>query len=195
MKLVFGLGNPGVAYTTSRHNAGFMALGQLSDRLGIPITRKKRNALVGEGTVEGGKVMLVLPQTYMNRSGDCVLDFAAFFKVQPEDIVIVYDDVDLPTGTVRVRLYGGPGTHNGMRDIVSKIMSEDFPRVRIGIGTPPPGWDLADYVLARPNEEDAQLLSRAAMLAAEAVHCLIKEGPDAAMRFNEQGKPEKPSSA
>ncbi len=184
MKLIFGLGNPGSAYENSRHNAGFVALDRLSERLLIPVARKKRKAIVGEGTVNGEKVLLIKPQTFMNKSGDCVLDFAAYYKADSKDLFVIYDDVDLPNGVLRVRETGGTGTHNGMRDIVSKIMTEDFPRFRIGVGAPPPGWDLADYVLGEPRGEEREAFLGAAALCAEAVQHALIYGLASAMRYN-----------
>lgn len=184
MKLIFGLGNPGVTYQNNRHNAGFMALDKLSKRLLIPVQKKKRKALVGVGTVGGEKVLLIKPQTFMNNSGDCVLDFAAYYKVDSKDLFVIYDDVDLDVGVLRIRAFGGAGTHNGMRDILSKIMTEDFPRFRIGIGAPPPDWDLADYVLGNPQGEERKALDATTALCAEAVHHALLYGVESAMRYN-----------
>ena len=184
MKLIFGLGNPGSAYENSRHNAGFVALEQLSKSLTIPVERKKRKALVGEGTIDGEKVLLIKPQTFMNNSGACVLDFAAYYKVDSKDLFVIYDDVDLPIGVIRVRESGGAGTHNGMRDIIASIKTEDFPRFRIGIGAPPPGWDLADYVLGKPQGAERDAFLHATALCAQAVHQALIGGVASAMRYN-----------
>jgi len=184
MVLIFGLGNPGPTYAQSRHNAGFLALDELSRRLRIPIDKSKRKAMLGEGQVNGEKVLLIKPQTFMNKSGDCVLDFAAFYKVPSQHLYVIYDDVDLKAGVIRVRESGGPGTHNGMRDIVAKIGTEDFPRFRVGIGTPPPEWDIADYVLSKPQGDESQTFIQATSLAAEAVHHALLFGVQSAMRYN-----------
>ena len=184
MKLIFGLGNPGPAYEKSRHNAGFLALGELSRRLCIPLVKKKYDARYGEGIVGGEKVLLIEPHTFMNKSGSCVLNFAAFYKVPSQSLFVIYDDVDLPTGVIRVRENGGAGTHNGMRDILAKINTEDFLRVRIGIGAPPPAWDIADYVLAKPQGDEEKAFMDTAALAAEAVHHALVHGVQSAMRYN-----------
>jgi PTH1 family peptidyl-tRNA hydrolase len=184
MMLVFGLGNPGTAYRNSRHNAGYLALEELSGKIGIPISKKKFNAGYGEGQVNGEKVLLIEPHTFMNNSGVCVLDFASFYKVPSQSLLVIYDDVDLPPGVIRVRESGGAGTHNGMRDILSKIHTEDFPRVRIGTGAPPPEWDMADYVLSRPVGEEEHAFKQAVSLAAEAVQHSLQYGVASAMRYN-----------
>ncbi len=184
MMLIFGLGNPGSAYEKSRHNAGFLALAELSKRLSIPIAKKKFNAKYGEGIVGGEKVLLIEPQTFMNKSGSCVLAFAAFYKVPSQNIMVIYDDVDLPCGAIRIRESGGAGTHNGMRDILANIQTEDFPRVRIGVGAPPKEWDIADYVLSKPQGEEEKAFLNATVMAAEAVHHALMHGVQSAMRFN-----------
>ncbi len=184
MKLIFGLGNPGPAYEKSRHNAGFLALAELSRRLNIPLIKKKYDARYGEGIINGEKVLLIEPHTFMNKSGSCVLNFAAFYKVPSQSILVIYDDVDLPCGVIRIRESGGAGTHNGMRDILVKIHTEDFPRVRIGVGSPPPSWDIADYVLAKPQGEEEKTFLNTTALAAEAVHHALLYGVQSAMRYN-----------
>lgn len=164
------------------HNAGFGALDKVAWHYGVDIDRKKRGALTGE--VRGDiNALLIKPQTYMNHSGECVLDFAAYYKAQPEDIIVIYDDIDLPLGDIRVRAGGGAGTHNGMRDIVKQIGSCEFPRVRIGIGPKPEQWDIVDYVLSRPqNDEDKKKLEAAYKRAASAVVSILTEGVELAQR-------------
>ena len=147
---------------------------------------------MGQGFVNGEKVMLIKPQTFMNRSGGCVFEYAAFYKAESTDLWVIYDDIDLPAGIVRLRAKGGAGTHNGMRDIIARLGTEQFPRFRVGVGGPPPGWDLADYVLAKPRGEEAELFEQAIARAAEAAEYALKNGVEAAMRYNgSQPNPEK----
>ena len=186
MRLIIGLGNPGDRYAHSRHNAGFDVLEILSQKLGIPIKKLKCRAVVGEGTAGGDRVALIKPQTFMNLSGLSVADALSWFKVAPEDTLILSDDIDLPMGTVRVRPHGGAGTHNGLKHILQCTGSDRFPRVRVGVGAPPPEWDLADWVLSSyPNEESRKIMFDAYCRAAEAAQCFLTEGIDLAMnRYN-----------
>lgn len=182
-KLIFGLGNPGPDYAKTPHNVGFMAVDNIAAKYGVRVEKSKRDARIA--VVRELNALLIKPQTFMNLSGKCVLDFAAYYKAQPEDIIVIYDDIDLKLGSIRVRGSGGPGTHNGMRDIIQRISTKDFPRVRIGIGPKPDEWKLADYVLSKPKGEAAELLQDACRRAAEAAICIIEEGVDAAQsKFN-----------
>lgn len=151
MKLIVGLGNPSNDYSMTYHNIGFMAADRLSDRLQTPgfVLDKKSNAYISDCNIHGQKALLVKPNTYMNLSGDAVGFIARYYKIEPHDILVIYDDIDMPKGTVRARLSGSAGTHNGMRDIVAKLGSIDLARVRIGIGAKPNYMALADYVLSK----------------------------------------------
>lgn len=183
MFLIVGLGNPGSKYEHTRHNVGFDVVEILSQKLNLPVGRTKCQAQVGEGTYEGQRIALCRPQTYMNLSGASVQALMHWYKVPPENLLVIYDDVDLPPGKLRVRPSGGPGTHNGMRSIVGEIGSEAFPRIRVGIGDKPEGWELADWVLSHyAAKEERQLAFDAYMLAADAALCFVKEGVEAAMR-------------
>lgn len=186
MVLIVGLGNPGAKYNHTRHNVGFDVVDIISQKTGIPIKKKKSQALVGEGTVDGQRVVLALPQTYMNLSGQSVRALMDWYKVSPEKVLVIYDDIDLPPGAVRLRPHGGPGTHNGMRSIVECLGTQGFPRVRVGIGGKPPEWDLADWVLSHyESKETRQVAFDAYLTAADAALCFLKEGIEAAMqRFN-----------
>jgi PTH1 family peptidyl-tRNA hydrolase len=146
--LIVGLGNPGPRYDNTRHNVGFDAVDLLAARQGIKITKLKHKALIGEGFIEGKKVMLVKPQTFMNCSGESVRDIIEWYKIPVNNIILIYDDVDLEPGRVRVRSKGSSGTHNGMKSVIYQIQSDQFPRIRIGIGKAPENWDLADYVFS-----------------------------------------------
>lgn len=183
--IIVGLGNPGNRYDNTRHNVGFNAVDLLARKYGISVTKLKHKALYGDGNIDGTKVMLVKPQTYMNLSGESVRDIAEWYKVPLSSIVLIYDDVDLPLGKIRVRPKGSSGTHNGMRSILYHLQSEDFPRVRIGIGRPPEGWELADFVLGRFSEDERKIISESITRAAEAAVDIIKSGAEAVMsRYN-----------
>ena len=158
--VVIGLGNPGRKYAETRHNVGFWVVELLASKHKIKISKLKFKALYGEGVICGKRVLLVMPQTYMNLSGESVRDIISWYKISVKNIIIIYDDIDLPTGRIRVRPKGSAGTHNGMRSVIYQIMSDEFPRVRVGIDKPPEGWDLADYVLSKFSKEDKEKLQR-----------------------------------
>ncbi len=158
VKLIVGLGNYGKEYERTYHNIGFLALDDVAERLRASDFAQKNNALVSDTGVGDSRVLLVKPLTYMNRSGDAVEYFARFYKIAPKDILVLYDDIELAVGTVRARLSGSAGTHNGMRDIVGALGSTEFARVRIGIGFKPDYMNLADYVLSKITATDAQKL-------------------------------------
>lgn len=176
-KLIFGLGNPGADYADTLHNVGFNTVDIIAQEKGLA-ERKRRDALVYD--LKEYDALLIKPQTFMNLSGKCVLDFAHYYKAKPEDIIVIYDDIDLRLGSIRVRGAGGAGTHNGMRDIIKHIATEGFPRVRVGIGPKPDRWDLVDYVLSRPRGEDAKLLQQACEQAAGAALAIVREGVEKA---------------
>ena len=180
--LIVGLGNPGGQYALTRHNAGFMAAEALSGQTGIVMSKKKHQALLGEGMIGGQKVLLAMPQTYMNNSGESVRAIIDFYKIPLQRVLVIVDDIDLPLGQLRIRMKGGAGTHNGMRSLLDHLGSEAFARVRIGVGAPPSGWDLADFVLARMREEDKAALQEAAGRAAAAAAVFVKEGIESAMQ-------------
>ncbi len=183
MHLIVGLGNPGAKYEHTRHNVGFDVVSVLSQKLNLPVKRLRCKAVVGEGTVDGQRVALCLPQTFMNLSGESVQALMGWYKVPPENLIVIYDDVDLPPGKLRVRPSGGPGTHNGMRSIVELTGTEAFPRIRVGIGPQPEGWELADWVLSHyATQEERQVAFDAYVSAADAALCLVREGVEAAMR-------------
>ena len=186
MYVVAGLGNPGLIYRKSRHNAGFQALDALAGRLHIRVTKRGKNGLYGEGVYRGERVLLVKPQTYMNLSGDCVQKLLHFYKVPPEHLIVMYDDIDLPTGSLRIRANGSAGTHNGMRSVVACVNSENFPRIRIGVGKQGEG-ELKDYVLGKPSKADQALLEETFEKAAEAAELIIAgDISKAQMRFNKK---------
>ena len=186
--IVVGLGNPEKKYEHTRHNVGFDVLQVLSQKLDIPLNKLRCKALTGEGRIGGERVVLAAPQTYMNLSGQSVVELLRWYKADAKHLMVVYDDVDLPQGRLRVRAGGSAGTHNGMRNIVYLTGRDDFPRVRIGIGKPEPGRDLAAYVLGKYPPEARQAMFDAFLRAADAVQAIVTDGAEAAMaRFNGEG--------
>ncbi len=186
MKLIVGLGNPGREYEHSRHNAGFDVMSILSEKAGIPIKKIRCKALVGEGTVDGNRVALALPQTFMNLSGEAVVALMQWYKVPPEDTLIILDDIDLKLGQMRIRAGGSAGTHNGMRNILYLSGSDRFPRVRVGVGAQPPEWDLKDWVLSSYHtEEERKTMYDTFLRAADAALFFASHPIDLVMnRFN-----------
>ena len=182
MYLIVGLGNPGAKYAHTRHNVGFDVLDALSRKLGVSISRERDNALIGECFVGGQKVILALPQTYMNLSGESVMPLANYFKIPPENLLVVYDDIDLPQGHIRIRKNGSAGTHNGMRSIVGLLGYENFPRLRVGVGQKREGYELADWVLGHYIGEEQEVADKAFALAADAIVDYIQNGIESAMR-------------
>lgn len=186
MHVVVGLGNPGLLYKRSRHNAGFQALDVLADTLHFNVTKRGFSGMYGEGLYRGERLVLVKPTTYMNLSGDCVQSILHFFKCPVENLIVLYDDIDLPVGALRIREKGSAGTHNGMRSIVASVNSENFPRVRIGVGSNSDG-DLKNYVLGKPGKDEQLELATAFHDATDAVR-LILEGklPEAQAQYNKK---------
>lgn len=186
--LVVGLGNPGSQYKNTRHNAGFCALDAYCAKTGQRISQMKFKALVGDGTLGGKRVLFMKPQTFMNLSGEAVRDAAAFYKIPPEHIVVLFDDISLPVGRLRVRAKGSAGGQNGVKNIIYQLGSDLFPRVKIGIGAKPhPDYDLADWVLSKFSAEELPTLQEAAARAMDAAAEIIANGTaSAAQKFNGQ---------
>jgi len=185
MYVIIGLGNPGTRYEKTRHNVGFDAIDLLSKKHNIGMTKIKHKAVIGDGTIEGCRVLLVKPQTFMNLSGESVREIIEWYKIPTRNIIILYDDIDLPVGKLRIRPNGSSGTHNGMRSVIYQIQSEDFPRIRIGVDKPPQGWDLADFVLSKFLSDERKIVDDVIENATRAVEVILKSGVDNAMnRFN-----------
>lgn len=185
MKLIVGLGNPGDKYAGTRHNIGFSVIVNLADRYNVGMSESKQKAAVGKCVIGGEKVLLAMPQTYMNLSGDSVRALADYYHLEPEEILVVYDDINLDVGKLRMRAGGSAGGHNGMKDIIAKLGTQDYPRLRLGVGAKPSGMDLADYVLGRFPKDELPLVRETVDRAADAVECFIKEDVETAMnRFN-----------
>lgn len=184
--IIVGLGNMGDQYDHTRHNVGFDVIDQLADSLDLPVQRLKFKALTNTATLGGEKVLLMKPVTFMNLSGEAVEPAAAFYKVPSDHIIVLSDEVALPPGKLRVRPSGSAGGHNGLKNIIAHLHSDQFPRIRIGVGGKPhPDYDMADWVLGKPQGEDREKIDEAIKRAAQAVECYIREGPDRAMgKFN-----------
>jgi PTH1 family peptidyl-tRNA hydrolase len=186
--LVAFLGNPGPRYEGTRHNAGFMTADAFARAHKVEINRQRFRALTGVCELGEEKLLLMKPQTFMNLSGEAAAQAAKFYKIPPERILVVSDDVALPVGQLRIRRKGSAGGHNGLRSLISELGSDAFPRVRIGVGAPPhPDFDMADWVLSPFRDDDAETIRTAAKQAAEACVCYLKNGPDEAMtRYNQK---------
>ena len=186
--LIVFLGNPGPRYAFTRHNAGFLTGDALAEKLGVSVQRLRFRALTGQAEIAGQKVLLMKPQTMMNLSGDAVAPAAKFYKVPPERILVVSDEVSLPIGQIRIRKKGSAGGHNGLKSIIARLGSDQFPRIRVGVGAPPhPDYDMADWVLGAFQNQDAETIRAAAEAAAEACVSYIQDGPDKAMsKFNQK---------
>lgn len=191
MYIIAGLGNPGGKYDNTRHNAGFRVMDILADRMGILVEEKKHKALCGRGVLEGQKVILLKPQTFMNLSGESIRAAADFYKVEPENVLVVYDDISLEPGQLRIRAKGSAGGHNGMKNIIAHLGTQEFPRVKVGIGEKPKGMDLADYVLSCFSKGEQELMGQAFKEAARAVAVILGQGIESAMNeFNAKKKVE-----
>lgn len=190
MYIIAGLGNPGKRYENTRHNIGFITVDRLGENHGIKINKIKHKALVGEGSIAGQKVLLVKPQTYMNLSGQSIREIISFYKPDISKLIVVYDDIDLPPGNMRIRPSGSAGTHNGMRSIIYDLQRDDFPRVRIGIGGER-RMSLADYVTGGFNKEERQVMEESVVRAAAAVECILSDGIDKAMNLYNKRKEDK----
>lgn len=162
MYIIVGLGNPERKYDGTRHNIGFSALTVLADTYGISMDIKKHKAVCGKGVIEGQKVLLAMPQTYMNLSGESVRELVDYYKINPEEeLIVIYDDINLAPGKLRIRPKGSAGGHNGIKNIIAHLGTQIFPRIRVGVGEKPKGWDLADYVLGRFSREEEPVIREA----------------------------------
>ncbi len=186
MYIIAGLGNPGRDYVNTRHNIGFEAVCAIASKYGIKFNKNKFCAEVGEGRIGGERVILLKPQTFMNLSGESIRPARDFYKVSDENIIIIYDDISLPLGKLRIREKGSAGGHNGMKSIIYQLGSDVFPRIKIGVGAPQnEGYDLADYVLGHFSKEEVKILTETVIRAADAVECIITDSAQMAMsKFN-----------
>jgi peptidyl-tRNA hydrolase len=181
--VIVGLGNPGNKYENTRHNVGFDTIDLLSAKYDIKVTKLKHKALIGDGKIKDERVLLVKPQTFMNLSGESVRELVEWFKVPVDKLIVLYDDIDLPLGKVRIRPGGSSGTHNGMKSVIYQIQQDGFPRIRIGIDKAPEGWELADYVLSKFNSDERKIINDSISRAAEAAATIVVSGVNAAMNM------------
>lgn len=184
--LVVGLGNPGPKYEWTRHNMGFLVIDELAEREKIPVQKLKYRALANTAVIGGRSVLLMKPTTYMNLSGESVGEAARFYKIPPERVLVISDDVALPQGKLRIRRSGSAGGHNGLKNIISHLGSDQFPRIKVGVGGKPhPDHDMADWVLGKFTGQDRKVMEEAIARAADAVTLFLEQGPDQAMaKFN-----------
>lgn len=184
MKVVVGLGNPEKKYDGTRHNIGFAVIDYVADAYNISMDIKKHKGVCGKGVIAGEKVVLVKPQTYMNLSGECVRQVMDFYKSEIEDVIVIFDDISLEPGKIRIRPKGSAGGHNGIKSIIAHC-GENFPRIKCGVGEKPKGYDLADYVLGHFSKAEIPVINDEIKMAADALECMISQGNDDAMnKFN-----------
>ena len=190
MYLIAGLGNPGKQYEATRHNMGFDTIDCLVETHNVPQGGVKFNAMYGKGIIGGEKAILMKPLSYMNLSGGPIQEMSSYFKIDPEtELIVIYDDIDLEPGQLRVRKQGSAGGHNGIKDIIRRLGTEKFIRIRVGVGAKPKGWDLADFVLGHFSDSDRKLVDEGIRDAADAVELILSEGVDAAMNKYNRKKP------
>lgn len=185
MYIIVGLGNPTNKYDGTRHNVGFDCIDRLATEYSIAMDFVKHKAVCGTGYINGQKVILAKPQTYMNLSGESVRELSNYYKVSNEEIIIIYDDISLDVGKIRIRKKGSAGGHNGIKSIIQQIGTQEFPRIKVGVGNKPKEWDLADYVLGRFSKEDREMIDVTTKEVAKACEIMITDSIDAAMnQFN-----------
>ncbi len=191
MYVIVGLGNPGRKYENTKHNMGFLTIDAFAEKHDIKVNRIKHKALVGEGFISGKKVMLVKPQTYMNLSGQSVREIVSYYDIQPEELMVIYDDVDIPAGAIRIRKKGSAGTHNGMKSIIYDLQFDNFPRLRVGIGTENKG-DMINFVLSGFTGDDKKKVEAAITNSVSALEAWLDKGIDIAMGEYNTKKEKKP---
>ena len=181
MYLIVGLGNPEKDYNNTRHNMGFHTINKLAKQYKIEVTKNKFKSLYGTGIIEGEKVILLKPQTFMNLSGESIKEVMQFYKIEIEQLIVIYDDIDIDPGFIKIRKVGGPGTHNGMKSVIKELNTKNFKRVRVGLGMPDKKEDLIEYVIGAIADEDKQKLDKGTDLAKQAIIEIIENGIDVAM--------------
>lgn len=186
MYLIVGLGNPEEEYSNTRHNMGFDVINKLAEENNININKNKFQGLYGKGKINEEEVILLKPQTYMNLSGESIIEAINFYKIDLKDMIVIYDDIDVEPGKIKIRKKGGAGSHNGMKSVIENVNSEEFIRIRVGIGTPEHKNDMINYVIGKiPTEEEKEVLDKGTDKAKEAIKEILKNGIDSAMnKFN-----------
>ncbi len=183
MYLIVGLGNPEPEYSKTRHNMGFDVINKIATKYNIKVEKKGFNSLYGTGIIENEKVILCKPQTYMNLSGEAIIQFVNYYKIEPKNVIIIYDDIDIEPGVVKLRKKGGAGSHNGMKSVVENLKTTEFPHVRIGTGKPLIKSDLINYVIGKVSDENYEILLKGINIGLEAVEEILKNGIDRAMNY------------
>lgn len=181
MYYIVGLGNPGIQYENTRHNAGFISIDYLARKYSIDVRKIKFKSLIGQGVISGHKVMLVKPQTYMNNSGEAIREIYKYFNFDHDKLIVIYDDIDIDFGSIRIRKKGSAGTHNGMKSIIYNLEFDDFPRIKVAVGKKPSYMDLANFVLSGFSKNEAKILEEEVMLVGESIEMILDEGIDKTM--------------
>lgn len=181
MYYIVGLGNPGLQYENTRHNAGFISIDYLARKYDIDVRKIKFKSLIGQGVISGHKVMLVKPQTYMNNSGEAIREIYKYFDFEHDKLIVIYDDIDIDFGSIRIRKKGSAGTHNGMKSIIYNLEFDDFPRIKVSVGKKPSYMDLANFVLSGFSKDEAKIIEQEVELASDAIEMILEEGIDKAM--------------
>ncbi|MDU1316316.1 aminoacyl-tRNA hydrolase [Anaerococcus hydrogenalis] len=181
MYYIVGLGNPGLKYENTRHNAGFITIDYLARKYDIDVRKIKFKSLIGQGVISGQKIMLVKPQTYMNNSGEALREIFNYFDFDHDKLIVIYDDIDIDFGSIRIRKKGSAGTHNGMKSIIYNLKFDDFPRIKVSVGKKPEYMDLANFVLSGFSKEEAKIIEDEVILAGDAIKMIIEEGIEKAM--------------
>lgn len=181
MYYIVGLGNPGIQYENTRHNAGFITIDYLARKYSIDVRKIKFKSLIGQGVISGHKVMLVKPQTYMNNSGEAIREIYKYFDFEHDKLIVIYDDIDIDFGSIRIRKKGSAGTHNGMKSIIYNLEFDDFPRIKVAVGKKPSYMDLANFVLSGFSEQEVKIIEEEVKLASDAIEMILEEGIEKTM--------------
>lgn len=181
MYYIVGLGNPGIQYENTRHNAGFITIDYLARKYSIDVRKIKFKSLIGQGVISGQKVMLVKPQTYMNNSGEAIREIYKYFDFDHDKLIVIYDDIDIDFGSIRIRKKGSAGTHNGMKSIIYNLEFDDFPRIKVAVGKKPSYMDLANFVLSGFSKQEAKIIEEEVMLTSDAIEMILEEGIEKSM--------------
>lgn len=181
MYYIVGLGNPGIQYENTRHNAGFITIDYLARKYSIDVRKIKFKSLIGQGVISGHKVMLVKPQTYMNNSGESIREIYKYFDFEHDKLIVIYDDIDIDFGSIRIRKKGSAGTHNGMKSIIYNLEFDDFPRIKVAVGKKPSYMDLANFVLSGFSKQEVKIIEEEVKLASDAIEMILEEGIEKTM--------------
>lgn len=181
MYYIVGLGNPGIQYENTRHNAGFITIDYLARKYSIDVRKIKFKSLIGQGVISGHKVMLVKPQTYMNNSGEAIIEIYKYFDFDHDKLIVIYDDIDIDFGSIRIRKKGSAGTHNGMKSIIYNLEFDDFPRIKVAVGKKPSYMDLANFVLSGFSKQEAKIIEEEVKLTSDAIEMILEEGIEKTM--------------